>query len=67
VKKVYIISLFFVASCSSTLPFSTNPDKNAYNSGTIGSVKATDDIAPVEVNPPVVKTDSVRQLNHFAQ
>jgi hypothetical protein len=65
-KKIYIISIFFLASCSSTLPFSTNPDKNAYNSGTIGSVKATDDITPVDV-PPVVKTDSAHQMNRFAQ
>jgi len=68
-KKLYFILLiFFLAGCSSTLPFSTNPDKNAFNSGTIGSVKATDDIRePGNTSPPVVKTDSVQRLNQFEQ
>jgi len=44
-KKLFIISIFVgLGSCKSTLPIALNPDKSTYNSGTIGSVKATDNL-----------------------
>jgi hypothetical protein len=70
-----IILPFFVllaAACKSTSPFATNPDKGSFNSGTIGSVKATDN-ASTNVNPNItlpvkdstIKTDTARKQNQF--
>lgn len=44
-KKIFSLSILIeLAACGSTLPISMNPDKGSFNSGTIGSVKSTDNI-----------------------
>ena len=44
-KKLWIILIFGgLGSCKSAFPIALNPDKSTYNSGTIGSVKATDNL-----------------------
>ncbi len=57
-KKIYIASffLFTLAACKSTLPISTNPDKGSFNSGTIGSVRSTDNL-PVAM--PALGTSTI--------
>ncbi|HEX4371744.1 MAG TPA: hypothetical protein VHZ50_00430 [Puia sp.] len=72
-KKIILFFLLLIAACKSTSPFATNPDKNAFNSGTIGSVKATDN-AETNVNPnislpvkdsTIIKADTSRRQNQF--
>jgi hypothetical protein len=71
-KKIILqLFLLLVAACKSTSPFAANPDKNAFNSGTIGSVKATDN-ASGHANTPtpkkdstIIKTDTSRKQNQF--
>jgi hypothetical protein len=44
-KKIFsiLVSVFLLGSCK-TLTIAMNPSKGAFNSGTIGSVRATDNI-----------------------
>ncbi|HLY68097.1 MAG TPA: hypothetical protein VKR53_00120 [Puia sp.] len=74
-KKVIV--LFFIlllGGCKSTSPFATNPDKNAFNSGTIGSVKATDNPSTQDhprmtlplKDSTIMKTDTSHRQNQFA-
>ncbi len=68
-KKICLGLCILIAGCKSGLSLATNPDKGDFNSGTIGSVKATDNIA----NPDIVlfhprdsqklKTDSLHRWN----
>jgi hypothetical protein len=71
-KIIFPFLLLLIVACKSTSPFATNPDKNAFNSGTIGSVKATDNASTngnpnitLPVKDSIIKTDTSRKQNHF--
>jgi hypothetical protein len=72
-KIIFLFFIIFIAACKSTSPFATNPDKNALNSGTIGSVKATDNpstshnpnITLPSKDSTIIKTDTSRKQNQF--
>jgi hypothetical protein len=54
-KKTYsiIFLIIILAGCKSTFSIAMNPDKSTFNSGTIGSVRATDNVpnaVPVMTN-----------------
>jgi hypothetical protein len=46
-KKIYsfLFLIIILVGCKSTFSIAMNPDKSTFNSGTIGSVRATDHIA----------------------
>jgi hypothetical protein len=68
---IFPFLLLFISACGSTSPFVTNPDKSAFNSGTIGSVKATDNASGNTNNTipakdsTIIKTDTSRKQYQF--
>ena len=70
-KIIYsaILLLIFLGGCK-TFSFSTNPDKSAFNSGTIGSVNATNYLPytyPGTISPQdtsMIKSETAHQ-NHL--
>jgi hypothetical protein len=73
-KKIYSLLILIIAfAACKTMPISMNPDKGSFNSGTIGSVKETDNIPVANAGTKNVnfkdtshaKTDTVRNfLSH---
>ncbi len=60
----------FFEACKSSFPFAINPDKSSFNSGTIGSVRATDDLytgnnLPSTKDSFVLKMDTTLVKNKF--
>ena len=51
-KNLYLklFLLVLIVACKSIWPFAAHPGKEAYNSGTIGSVKATDNFPDKNIN-----------------
>lgn len=63
-KKIYFILFLLVAlgGCKSIFSIALNPGKEAFNSGTIGSVRATDNLPnPNTGMSNLMDTSSVRK------
>jgi hypothetical protein len=73
-KKTYTILflIFLLAGCKSTFSIAMNPDKSTFNSGTIGSVRATDNIPNYSTttnnysDTSLIKRDTLYRNFHLA-
>jgi hypothetical protein len=63
-KKIYAIAvvLLSLAACKSTFPIAMNPNKGTFNSGTIGSIRATDNLPIADEG---IKNFNFRDTSHI--
>jgi hypothetical protein len=62
-KNLYakLLLLVLITACKSTWSFATHPDKETYNSGTIGSVRVTDNPPNTNINTPDLKDTTIHK------